>query len=110
VEEVFQGIARMPQISNVVLDRMAWLLSDIVEDSRDVLLPCKGGRTPNREAPKLQSEHLGRGHVTRSIAKAWKEDARMERCEEDDSNVRTKSENELTTVPVCQPASKVHNP
>ena len=30
VEEVFQGIARMPQISSVVLDRMTNIVSDDV--------------------------------------------------------------------------------
>lgn len=90
VEEVFLGIGRMPQISSVVLDRMAGLLTDIFEDSRDVLLPCRSGR------------------VTRSSIKAGTEDARTERCEED-SKVRSESENERTTVPVRQSASKVHN-
>ena len=103
VEEVFQGIIRMPHISSVVLDCMAWLLSDIFEDSRNVLLPHRGGRTSNRKAPKLQSEHPARGCVTRSIAKAGKEDACTKRFEEEDINVRTESKNECTTVPICQP-------
>ena len=42
VEEVFQSIARMPQISSVVLDRMAKLLSHMFEDSRDVVFFRQG--------------------------------------------------------------------
>ena len=78
VKEVFQGIARMPQISSVVLDRMARLLSDMFEDSKGVLLPGRGGQAPNHKASKSQCELLTRGCVTRSIAKASKEEARME--------------------------------
>jgi hypothetical protein len=108
VEEVFQGIARMPQISSVVLDRMVGLLSDIFEDSMDVLLPCRGGQTPNREAPKSPSEHPTKGCVTRSIAKAGKEDARMKMCDEEDTNVRTDSKNKRTMVPVHQHTTLIH--
>ena len=72
VEEVFQGIARMTQILSVVLNHM--LLSNMFEDSRDVLLPCRGWQTSNREASKSQCEPLARGRVTRFIAKAGKED------------------------------------
>lgn len=95
---------------SVVLDRMAGLLSDIFEDSMDVLLLCKGGRTSNREAPKSQSKHCAKDRMTRSIAKAWKEDARTKRYEEEVINVRTQFKNEHTTVLIRQPPSKVHTP
>ena len=36
VEEVFQGIARMPQISSVVLDLMSRLLFYTFENSKDI--------------------------------------------------------------------------
>ena len=97
VEEVFQGIARMPQISSVVLDRMAGPLSDKFEDSRDILLPSRGGRAPDRKASKSQFEPPARGRVTRS--RAGKEEARTEGCVEEDNNVRTLSKEERTTTP-----------
>ena len=41
VEEVFQGVARMPQISSCVLNRMAHVMSDIFEDSREAPISDK---------------------------------------------------------------------
>ena len=108
MKEVFQGIARMPQTSSVVLDRMAGLLSDMFKDSRDVLLPSRGGRAPNRKASKLQCKHPARGRVTRSIAKARKEEVRTEGCVEEDTDVRTESEEEHITTPIHESATKVH--
>ena len=106
VEEVFQGVARMPQISSVVLDRMAGLLFDMFEESRDVLLPSRGGRAPDRKASKSLFEPPARGRVTRS--KAGKEEDRTEGCAEDDNNLKTLSEEERTTTRIHDPAAKVH--
>ena len=108
VEEVFQGIARMPQISSVVLDCMPRLLSDMFEDSRDVLLSYRGGQAPNRKASKSQCKPPVRGRVTRSNAKAWKEETRTEWCVEEDTNEMTESDEKHTTTPIHESAAKVH--
>ena len=47
VKEVFQGIARMPQIWSVVLDQMSRLLFDMFDDSMDVPIPGKRRSTPH---------------------------------------------------------------
>lgn len=39
VEEVFQGVGRMPQITSCVLSRMAKLMSDMFEESRVAPVP-----------------------------------------------------------------------
>ena len=77
VEEVFQGTTKMPQISSVVLDRMEGLLSDMFEDSKDVLFLSRGG-APNRKVSTSQCEPLARGRVTRSIAKVGNDGPRTE--------------------------------
>lgn len=41
VEEVFQGVARLPQISSHVLNRMANVMSDMYADSREAPIPHK---------------------------------------------------------------------
>jgi hypothetical protein len=51
VEEVFQGIARMPQISSVVLDRILGLSSDMFEDFRDALLLSREDKPPITRLP-----------------------------------------------------------
>ena len=43
----------MSQISSVVLNHMAGLLSNMFEDFMDVLLSSRGGRAPNPKASKL---------------------------------------------------------
>ena len=53
VEEVFRGIARMPQISSVVLDWMSILLFDIFEDSKNVSILGKKRWIPHSDRSKL---------------------------------------------------------
>ena len=108
VEEVFQGTARMPQISSVVLDHMAGLLSDMFEDSRDVLLPSRGGRAPNRKASTSQYEPPPRGRVTRSITKAGNDGPSMEGGVEEDVNKKAECEEERTSSPIQEPITKVN--
>ena len=102
VEEVFQGTSRMPQISSVVLDRMAGLLSDMFEDSRDVLHPSRGGRAPNRKASTSQYEPPPIGRVTRSITK--------EGGVEEDINKKAECEEERTSSPIQDTITKVNIP
>ena len=47
VKEVFQGIARMLQISSVLLDWMSMLLFDMLEDSKNVPVLDKRRWTPH---------------------------------------------------------------
>jgi hypothetical protein len=51
VKEVFQSIARMLQISSVVLDRMVGLLSDMFEDSKTFFFRIKEDEPPIARLP-----------------------------------------------------------
>ena len=86
----------MSQISSVVLNHMAGLLSNMFEDFMDVLLSSRGGRAPNPKASKSQCEPPARGLVT--IAKIGKEEARMEGDVEEDTNERTSTINYQSMV------------
>ena len=78
------------------------------EDSRDILLPSRGGRAPNRKVSKSQCKPPAKGRMTISIAKARKEEARTEGYVEEDTNERTKTNKEHTTIPIHEPAINVH--
>lgn len=72
VEEVFQGVGRMPQITSCVLSRMANLMSDMFEESR--VAPVPSPRRSTRLSvlqTQPSSGHPGK-RTTRSRTKSKK--------------------------------------
>lgn len=65
VEEVFQGIGRMPQITSVALHQMANVLTDIFQESKEAVSPQ---RTSKKDASKQPLSTARRKRATKKDA------------------------------------------
>jgi len=116
VEEVFQGIGRMPQITSCVLSRMANLMSDMFEESRVAPVPSTRRSTRLSVLQTQPSSGHPSKRTTRSRTKSKKKASDSETsfdCEEtetddedSESNQEESAEEEEAAVPP-QPKAKV---
>ena len=102
VEEVFQGVARLPQISSHVLNRMANVMSDMYADSREAPIPHK--RRFNRQFvqctqpsnPPSSTRRFVR--INRSVCE--EKNVADSEPSEDDEDTESEEGEEPTTLPL----------
>lgn len=101
VEEVFEGVGRMPQITLPVLNRMAKVMSDIFEESREATIV---GTRRSTQKSLLASQSLSK-RVTRSSLKSKQKAEESEystsdeESETDEEDTELEEEEEAEAVP-----------
>jgi hypothetical protein len=92
VEKVFQGVARMPQISSHVLNRIANVMSDIFEDSKEA--PIVEERRSTRQSMRStqpSSQPSSTRRFARSTRSKLKSKKPIEDSEPSEDNKETES-------------------
>lgn len=114
VEEVFQGVGRMPQITSHVLNHMAKVMSDIFEKSREAPIPGRRRSTrhsarstqPTKRATRSSTKLKKKAEDSESSA----DTEETETADEDTESEQEESAQEQAVVVPPQPKAKVFNP
>ena len=116
VEEVFQGVGRMPQITSSVLNRMANVMSDMFEESREVPVPSTRRSTRLAVLSTQPSSPRPSKRTTSSSTKSKKkasdsessfDDEKTETEDEDTQSEQEESAEEEEAAVPPQPKAKV---